>query len=308
MGWASRLYQKDNNIGRMINSGFHTDKIWQSVLFQLMCALYCLQINKIFYTNFSLEDNVFIKDLSTTNNITSYWKYKINGIDYYIPNYGYIVILDSSFKDIEKDSNLIIKNNIKKHKIYSDLFISTNENSLSEQEIRTECFNIMTKCFTINAFDNSFVQNGGCRPPPDTIKWIMNIEKNINSKNINIGDYIFKFMRHFLNNRIGTYLKELEIVNIRRDGIQQFTKGKIVIYEESNNIYRFVMYIETDTNGQAKILTKSKPTDNDIIENIVPETSLLHYSDVEPLVQNFKPNETNMNEDDILETYILNEK
>ena len=36
----------------MINSGFHTDKIWQSVMFQLMAALYCLQINNIFYTKY----------------------------------------------------------------------------------------------------------------------------------------------------------------------------------------------------------------------------------------------------------------
>ena len=305
-GWASRLYQKDNNIGRMINSGFHTDKIWQSVLFQLMAALYCLQINNIYYTNFSLEDNVYIKDIASTSNVTSYWKYKINGIDYYIPNYGYIVLLDSSFKDIEEDNNLIIKNNVNKHKIYCDLLRPDNESPLTEQQIKDECFNMMKKCFTINAFDNSFIQNGGCRPPPDTINWITNIEKH--NRSTNIGDCIFQYMRQFLNNRIGTYLKELEIINIRRDGIPQFIKGDIVVYEEANNTYRFVMYIETDVNGQAKILTKSKPTDNDTISGNVPETSLFNYSKIETIVQNFRPNEANLNEEDILETYILNEK
>ncbi len=305
-GWASRLYQKDNNIGRMINSGFHTDKIWQSVMFQLMAALYCLQINNIFYTNFSLDDNVFIKDLAATSNVTSYWKYKINGFDYYIPNYGYIVLLDSSFKDIEEDSNLIVKNNVNKHKIYCDLLKSDNETPFTEPQIKNECFNMMKKCFTTNAFDNSFIQNGGCRPPPDTISWITKIEKYIGSSNI--GDCVFQFMRQFLNNRIGTYLKELEITNIRRDGIHQLVKGDIVVYEESNNTYRFVMYIETDVNGQAKVLTKSKPNDNDIIDATVPETSLLNYSKIESIIQNFKPNEVNLNEEDILETYILNEK
>jgi hypothetical protein len=305
-GWASRLYQKDNNIGRMINSGFHTDKIWQSIMFQLMAALYCLQINNIFYNNFSLEDNVYIKDIASTSNVTSYWKYKINGIDYYIPNYGYIVLLDSSFKDIESDNNLIIKNNVNKHKIYCDLLKPDNEAPLTDKQIKDECYNMMKKCFTINAFDNSFIQNGGCRPPPDTMSWLSNIEKHNGSSNI--GDCIFQYMGQFLNNRIGTYLKELEITNIRRDGIPSFVKGDIVVYEESNNIYRFVMYIETDTNGQAKILTKSNPTSNDILPDNVPETSLFNYSKVEPIVQNFKPNESNMNEEDILETYILNEK
>jgi hypothetical protein len=68
------------------------------------------------------------------------------------------------------------------------------------------------------------------------------------------------------------------------------------------------MYIETDTSGQAKILTKSKPTDNDINPKTVSETSLFGYSKVDPIVQNFKPNESNMNEEDILETYTINEK
>lgn len=302
-GWASRLYQKDNNINRMINSGFHTDKIWQSVMFQLMAALYCLQINNMFYNNFSLENNVYIKDIASTNNVTSYWKYKIDGIDYYIPNYGYIVLLDSSFKDIEVDKSLIIKNNVNKHKIYCNLLTCENEIPLSETQIKTECYNMMKKCFTINAFDNSFIQNGGCRPPPDTIAWLSKIEKD--NKSTNIGDYIFEHMRQFLNNRIGTYLKELEMPNIRHDGTQTFTKGDIVVYEESNNTYRFVMYIETDANGQAKILTKSKQSNNDIILQNVPETSLFNYSKVEPIVQNFKPNEANINEEDILETYVL---
>ena len=124
MGWASRLYQKDNNIGRMINSGFHTDKIWQSVMFQLMVALYCLQVNKIYYSSFSLDDNVYIKDLASTSNVTSYWKYKINGIDYYIPNYGYLVIFDSKYCDITSTVN--VDPNKREFKICSSKLFSNN--------------------------------------------------------------------------------------------------------------------------------------------------------------------------------------
>jgi hypothetical protein len=183
----------------------------------------------MFYTNFSLEDNVYIKDISATSNVTSYWKYKINGIDYYIPNYGYLVLLDSSFKDIIPDNSLIVKNNLYNHKINCDILTSANEAPLTTQQLKDECYNMMKKCFTINAFDNSFIQNGGCRPPPETINWITNIENFTSSTNI--GDYIFEFMRQFMNNRIGTYLKELEITNIRRDGTPKFMKGDIVVYE-----------------------------------------------------------------------------
>jgi hypothetical protein len=47
-----------------------------------------------------LDKNVFIKDVNYDSNNVGSWIYRINGIDYYVPNYGYIVVIDSSFADI----------------------------------------------------------------------------------------------------------------------------------------------------------------------------------------------------------------
>ena len=58
--------------------------------------------------------------------------------------------------------------------------------------------------------------------------------------------------------------------------------------------------------GTALILTRDDPTNVDIIESSVLLTSLYGYSNMEPIVQNFKPNESNLGEDDLLETYVMN--
>lgn len=306
LGWASRLYQKEGNIGRMINTGFHTDKIWQSVLFQLIYALLTLQIHGLYYNNFSLEDNVFIKDLAQTSAVTSYWKYKINGIDYYIPNYGYLTLLDSSFKDIPAETNTILKSNIKNHKIYSNMMKADSDPIQPDDEIKANVFEHFKNSVNINAFDKVFIQNGGCRPPPDTVRLIESIFNEASSnKDKNIDSYIFKFMRQFMNNRIGTYLREPEIPNVRKDGVPDFIKGNIVVYEEANDIFRFVLFVQSDVTGKAQILTKENATHTDIIDKLVPLTSLFAYSQVEPIVQNFKANEADMNEENLLETYVI---
>jgi len=51
--WASKLYQLEGNIKRMINTGFHTDAVWIGLIFQLMVALLVMQINYIYIDNFT---------------------------------------------------------------------------------------------------------------------------------------------------------------------------------------------------------------------------------------------------------------
>ena len=54
--------------------------------------------------NMSIESNYFIKDLGLkpTMNV-SYWEYNINGIKYFVPNFGFLLLFDSSYSDIDDD-------------------------------------------------------------------------------------------------------------------------------------------------------------------------------------------------------------
>ena len=53
----------------------------------------------ICFENFSLENNVYIKDLKVNSENRDHWVYNLNGLDYYVPNYGYLVVFDSKFTD-----------------------------------------------------------------------------------------------------------------------------------------------------------------------------------------------------------------
>ena len=303
-GWASKTYQSDGNVRRQINTGFHLDKVWYGVLFQLMAAMYCMQINKIYFTDFTVEDNIYIKDVGAYGAATRYWKYKIDGIDYYIPNYGYVVLVDSNFKDLStRNTSILDCPRENTYKINSQFLQCVQEETI---DYKSKTFENFIKAMDSNIYDQSFINDGGCRPPPEVIFLLDQIKSYANSDNNKfIGEYIYKFMSRFVNNRTGTYLKDTEVANIRRDEQKNFQKGQIVVFEDGYSSYKFVILIGT-TQGNANILTKNDPSNSDVVEITVPISSLYGYSRMEPILQNFRPNESNLNEDDLLETYIMN--
>lgn len=295
--WASKIYQAEGNVRRMIHTGFHSDNVWYSILFQIMSALYSLQIHGIIFRNYSVEDNIYIKDISLHSNVTNYWKYKIDGIDYYIPNHGYIALVDSSYKDIglnnQRGDN---------HKMIGKIF----EDSLPINDMMLKTFDQFRETFNSNIFSQSFIDFGGCKPSPEILRFLDKITNQASTdKKYDIGEYFHKNMRHYMNNRIGTYLKETEVSSIRKNDIKEFTRGTIVVHEESANTYRFVLFYEQKDGGLCRILTKDTNI-NEIIERDVQMSILYSYSKVEPIIQNFKINDSNMNEDELLETYIIN--
>jgi hypothetical protein len=306
-GWASKTYQMDGNIRRQINTGFHLDKVWYSVLFQIMTALYAAQIHKIYFHDFTVEDNIYIKDVSTFGAVTKYWKYIIDGFHYYIPNYGYIAMIDSNFKDLPSQltMNTICPAVKTEYKIYSK-FLDPN---ISELQFKEQTFEAFKRSFDSNVFDQSFVNFGGCKPPPEVIFLLNQIKTQAsNDTDKDIGKYLHTYMRRFMNNRTGTYLKETEVGNIRRDEQKDFKKGQLVVYEDGTSSYKFVIFVGLSNTGVANILTKNEPSNEDVIEMTVPVTSLYGYTKMEPVIQSFKPNESSLTEDDLLETYVMNAK
>ena len=309
LGWASKTYQMDGNIRRVINTGFHLDKVWYSIIFQIMVATYCLQIHKIFFTDFTAEDNIYIKDVNVYGMPTKFWKFIIDGIPYYVPNYGYIVLIDSNFKDINDpngESDKLCQFRAPKsdrRKIYAKFL----DDNLDNNTFHTKTFEAFVKALDSNVYDQSFINYGGCPPPPEIKHLLGAIKTEVNSDaNKHIGNYIFKYMRPFINNRVGTFLKENETINIRKDEQRDFKKGQMVVYEEATSSYKFVIFVELAEGGVAFVLTKNEPTNSDIIDLKINIGSLYGYSKIEQIQQNFKPNESLLSEDELLETYIIN--
>ena len=153
-----------------------------------------------------------------------------------------------------------------------------------------------------NQFSRDFVNLGGV-PPPDNIITLMG--QILADNDIGVEKYINKYMKRFLHNRIGTYLKENEVANIRTDDISNFNKGQLLVYEDGSHTYKFVLFLTTNSDNTSTIVTKNSHDDTDYIESNVPTGSLVNYSKSEPIQQNYKPTEVNLSEEELLETYIL---
>jgi hypothetical protein len=282
--WASKLTTSVGTITKTITTGVHLENEWFSVLFQLLTAIYVMQIYGIKFNNFSLEHNVFIKDISKENNMTTYWKYKINGIDYYIPNDGFVLLIDSNFRDLDYTSTTVLKTDKTESKI--------NGSFLKHANFEDDMTDMLKHALQFDIFKNA---------PDNFMKVVGIMRENIKEKNISW--YIQKYMTRFMNNRIGTFLKTDEISNIKQNESKDFHTGEIVVHKSGNGQLKFAMFLNSTANGHVNILTEL----NQNSEKSVPAYSIVKYSLAESIVQTFKPNEAKMNEDDLLETYIINE-
>jgi hypothetical protein len=306
--WASKTYKVTGNVQKMINTGFHKSCVWESIIMQLMISLYVLQLHNIAFENFDIESNVFIKDISAHTNTSKYWKYKIDGFEYYIPNYGYLLQIDSNYGDIDNEY-VLLSQKTKKYKIYSENIYGKHNGKFTEHDdIKKECFNIFKKIINPNIFSMNFLQIGGTKPNDDIINLLLKINNDaITNNNIDIEHYIRTHMSKFLNNRIGTFVKENEFNNIRSGIPREFKRGQIIAYLIEYNTYKFALYLSEDSTSTGKTLIVYKDNINNLNMEIisVPSGNLFYYSDYN-IVQNYKAGEVIFSSESLLETYVIN--
>ncbi len=304
IGWAKKEYRANGNIKTMINSGYHTKAVWESIIFQILVALYVMQLKGLMINNFRLDRNVFIKDINTGGTVTNYWKYKVEGIEYYIPNYGYLVLIDSNFRDFDNHCDDNVATDPKRDRKLDGSFLDVC--SLSQEQCIEKSFEMFRLAIDPNVFDQDFVNDNGVRPPEEILRLLTNIRNMADSKpTLNIAHYIRTFMTMFMNNRVGGALTDTELNNVKRGAIKEFRKGQIVVMVDHDGVEKFVIHVRQRQNGSALIITKDKldPAVSNFIEKDVPVSSLNEYSVIEPIKQNFKMNESNLNEESLLETY-----
>jgi hypothetical protein len=287
----------------MINSGYHNKSSWESVLFQIMYALCCMQKNLLLINNFDPERNIFVKDINSGSIVTNYWKYIVDGIEYFIPNHGYLVMIDSNFRDFDIPifGNVVDRDRERK---LDGKFLDNNR--LSDVEMQIRIFEMFQKSFDPNMFGPDFINDNGIRPPDDIMLLMSKIHNDsMNGGSYQISYYIRKYMTIFMNNRVGTLLNEAEKGNVRTGTIRNFKSGQIVVWTDDFGWNRFVVHVDTNDNSVSRIMTADIDDiqGKTITERDVPITSLNEYSITEPIRQNFKNNLPNPSEDNIIETY-----
>lgn len=312
--WSTRSYAADlGPIKKMIQTGFHDIKVWQSIIYQLLIAMYVMKINNIALNEFSIENNVYIKDLHRDENIIGYWKYIVNGVDFFIPNYGYLVLIDSKYQDMKDTINMMpLTNNydIKyNHKIYGTIF--GDDNVLIDSTNKRN----MLKVFDVNNFTLGFTQFGGIKPPTEILNMITEIHKNI-TDTTNFMDILLITQKHFLHNRLGYIVKDIEKDQLIMDN-KNFKSGDIIAHKFTgaarDDGYTWALYLNETPNLVGGIIKHDIYTID--IRNLADSgTPKLKRTSVDTgdimriygsVDQTYKPNQK-LSEDDILETYYIN--
>jgi hypothetical protein len=295
--WASRIYDRNGIVMKMISHGYHNEKVWLGVLFQIVSALYVMQLHGIYMRDMTIQDNIYIKDLQNFGKAMGYWKYVINGISYYIPNYGYVVLVDSNFKDIIPKGTTIEKCE-REYKIYTHDIIG---NSYPMENIRKKVYENYKRIVNTNSFTKEHTKNNVTKPPEQIMKII---ETMMEDQEMDLGKVISTYFRHLMHNRIGTLLrKDTEVPNIR-DVTSQFKKGELAVEVVEEDLYKWCLVLAPMGDGIVKVITKENPTLNDYIQKDVRIETLKQYSASEKIEQNTSP-DINLSEDELLETYLI---
>lgn len=272
INWASKTYISNGlPIKKMIQSGYHSYNEWESVLFQLLASFIIMFDKKLVFRDFSLESNVFIKDLqfSTGTNI-GYWKYIINNIEYHVPNYGSLVLIDSSYKDIFEPK-------IGDYKIHClDFFYSDNElKNIIELTLKNMLYifnsNIFVKYFSfLNTPTNKvkkLLENLNKEIKEINNIYVLNKDVPLKQANVlysDIRDLIYelplKIIQNYkqflyLHNKIGTIVGPNEINKLLQKQLadnKNIMIGELIAVKKNIN-YQYCIFINKINDNECKI-------------------------------------------------------
>lgn len=295
--WASKKYEREGAVSKMLAHGFYDDKVWMSILFQLMVGLYTMQLHGLYILNMSIEDNVYIKDLkNTTGKSMGYWKYIINGIPFYVPNYGYLVLIDTNFKDIIYPSQTIAPPK-RLYKIYANGIYGK---IYDEDSIRANIFTNYKNIINTNNFTKEHTRNNVTRPP-SSIMFL--IDQIMADQERNIGNVIIKYFGKLMHNRIGTIATETES-NAFKDPGGEYKKGDMVgeILEEKK--FKWCVVKEVTEDGDVSVITRNNSDTNQFIVKTLRRDVLYKYT-MDKVDQTFN-SDVSFADEDLLETYQVN--
>lgn len=260
--WCTRIYEPHGTVRKMISTGHHTTAVWKSILFQLVYCCSVLQKMKIHMNTLSLEKNFFIKDINSDPNAVGSWIYRANKIDYYVPNYGYILMFDSSYADIDTllplsliGNNTPVNNtNNKQYKINIEGQFTENNNIGNYNDM---IYGQFKEIINPDNFGRKLQLNNGTVPDDDVRQLITNLY-NSASTNSDISELLPIYFTEFLHNRCGTLLTITEKANVGPMVRPKLDRGNLIIVQERFDVYKWCVYIKHNTtNNKHEIITSN---------------------------------------------------
>ncbi|ADO67364.1 hypothetical protein crov330 [Cafeteria roenbergensis virus] len=261
--WASPIYNGSGSLKTMTQTGYHESKVYESILFQFIYGMAVLQENNIAFTNnFDPLYNLFIKDIYMDDRETKHWRFIVDGITYYVPNYGYIAMIDSFYGSKNSDT--------------SKPFINLNA---SQQDT----FENLKQFIDPNFYQTTWREKGGHPVPQEFLQLLTKLNALTST---NIKDYL-KVFTGLLNNRIGTKVTVTDMNTIDITRFPRSIKPGSLVARKVNTGYVWVLVLAKDTVNSTQIISKYiVQTDRNHKPELLPSSQLFISNDtIEPTTQ-----------------------
>ena len=306
--WASPIYNQNGAKKMMMATGHHSKEVWFNVIFQILYAYMVMDKYNVYFREMSLERSVFICDIYYEVSNTGYWKYIVNDIEYYIPNRGFIVMLDSNYSDLFDVYSMkgLLEGHEEKlenpeyFKILSSQLFGTKNEDKSENDIKRlikEGLIEMLDPVNLNTIVSSLKI---IRPEEEVFELLEKIVNTLKDDSKTINDSIVENMGMFLHNRVGTQITIGERDKLSIVPNRNFKQGTLILYEERFDEYIWAVYYKKSIAINRHLII-TKVGDNYEIKEVFLST-IRAYSD------NFKIQNTaefNSSYENLLEIYKL---
>lgn len=334
--WSSRTYSIDEGNGPIksqINTGVHSLLVWRSIIFQLLVSFHIMDMKKITIRNMTWNKNVYIKTLDNTSNV-GFWKYKIGGVDFFIPNMGFLLMIDSSFDDVDIGYRNPLESQEIRYKIVGDMFNDGIGNIVygatavksTHNNVNDELKNNFKSLFSTNIFTGEFTQYGGTRPPGEIISLMEKISdqnyEDIHGSGVgtkmNFKTAFIDLFPYFLHNKIGELVTENEKPQLYDPGvdIDKIKRGNLVgvRFNHLHNSYNWGIFVGQKMMSPGNIPSGISYVIFNDIDARDPDTAPLKQQEVDnveiarvygKIDQKYKPDRKINSDDELLETYVI---
>jgi hypothetical protein len=310
--WGSPVYESFGSVKKMISTGCHPDEVWFSILFQLVHSFIVLQEKGIVFDSFSIERNIFIKDINFDSKNTGHWVYSVGKINFYIPNYGYVLLIDSKYGDLEYPNITVaaaarddLNSSNKRYKIYLSAFGSNGKGDDYFTNNQVKARQVIRKQFKEAINPDNFTAVGKMRgvgiPSSEVLKFMTSL---YNETETNMRKVLFSYFKFFMHNRAGSLLTINEQMTVNMMKVPKFEDGELIVYSERFNTYRWGIYLgKSNKNKNNKVKVYLGKGNNGGIREIF-KTRLLSVPEGEFISQNSSKN-LKLDPESLIETYNL---
>jgi len=296
INWATPIYQGTGSLKTMIQTGYHEPNVWTSLLFQYIYGLSVLQKNNIHMVNFEPKYNLLVKNIYHDERDTKHWRYNVDGLTFFIPNNGYVGLIDSYYNQQSDDD---------KKKIQMDGLKDDNNNIYDINQIKNNVFEYMFKKVIDRDFygpSGEWRELGGLPAPDEFLLLLDKLNSKIPEYGSNIKLYLNEFTM-FLHNRAGDRVDSTEIDNLDLSRVpSNITRNKVMIKRDYKDyIYKFVVVLGKDLTNKISYINKYLVWDGEKVDSISSAQLFEPHDLVEPKYEKG----VKLDKESVLENYNL---